>query len=174
MGKRLELKLPAAVVAPLIEYLLPLAGAEDAAPLAIAPDLKAVEEDFREQWSDDLALHLAGDLGRFVAVFNTDNFPRDGTAEFGPDDCEPLLRACSALRLKLRDRRLGAIADSVLETGDIDHARLNQDEQLALAAYMFLAALQEIIIRHLDPDSDFEEDDDEVEEQDEEAGEGEE
>ena len=55
------------------------------------------------------------------------------------------------LRLKLRTRKLNAIADSALETGEIDFARLNKEERLAMTSYMLLASLQEIVIRHLDP-----------------------
>jgi hypothetical protein len=89
-------------------------------------------------------------MGRFVNIFGTDTFMKEGKAEFAPEDCEPLLRATAALRLKLRNERLSALADASLEKGDIDAKRLNRDEQGALAAYMLLAGLQEILIRHLD------------------------
>jgi hypothetical protein len=150
-NKRLELKLPAPVVGPLLEYLLPLARESGDAALAFEPDLKAIEADFRDDWRNDLAGETQDDQARFAAVFDTEAFRSEGIAEFGPEDCEPLLRAASALRLKLRTRKLGAMADSVLETGEIDFARLNKDERTAITAYMLLASLQEIIIRHLDP-----------------------
>ena len=150
-SKRLELKLPVAVVGPLIEFLLPLARETGDAALAFEPNLDAIEEDFRADWRADIASQSQDDQTRFAAIFDTEEFRRDGTAEFGPEDCEPLLRAASALRLKLRTRKLGAIADSALETGEIDFARLNKEERVAVTAYSLLASLQEIIIRHLDP-----------------------
>ena len=150
-NKRLELKLPAPVVGPLLEFLLPLARETGAAALAFEPNLDAIEEDFRGDWRADIASQSQDDQTRFAAIFDTEEFRRDGTAEFGPEDCEPLLRAASALRLKLRTRKLGAIADSALETGEIDFARLNKEERVAVTAYSLLASLQEIIIRHLDP-----------------------
>ena len=150
-SKRLELKLPVAVVGPLIEFLLPLARETGDAALAFEPNLDAIEEDFRADWRADIASQSLDDQTRFAAIFDTDEFRRDGTAEFGPEDCEPMLRAASALRLKLRTRKLGAIADSALETGEIDFARLNKEERVAVTAYSLLASLQEIIIRHLDP-----------------------
>lgn len=149
-NKRLELKLPPPAVAPLLEVLLPLAQEEGAAALAFEPNLNAIEADFREDWRNDLTAQTLGDQQRFAAIFDTEEFRNEGTAEFGPEDCEPLLRAASALRLKLRERRLGALADSVLEAGEIDYGRLNKEERLAMTAYMLLASLQDIVIRHLD------------------------
>ncbi len=150
-SKRLELKLPAPVVGPMLEFLLPLARETGLKALGFEPNLKAIEADFRDDWRADIAGQAQDDQMRFAAIFDTDEFRKDGTAEFGPEDCEPLLRAASALRLKLRDRKLGALADATLETGEIDFARLNKEERVAITAYMLLASLQEIIIRHLDP-----------------------
>jgi hypothetical protein len=152
-SKHLELKLPVAVVGPLIEFLLPLARETGDAALGFEPNLDAIEEDFRADWRADIANQSQDDQTRFAAIFDTEEFRQDGTAEFAPEDCEPLLRAASALRLKLRTRKLGALADSVLEAGEIDFARLNKEERIAISAYMFLASLQEIVIRHLDPGS---------------------
>ena len=152
-AKRLELKLPAPVVVPLLELLLPMARESGDAALAFDPNLMAIEEDFRDDWRADLAGHAASDQGRFAAIFDTEAFRKNGVAEFGPEDCEPMLRAAAALRLKLRDRKLGAMADAALESGEVDFARLNKEEQTAITAYMLLASLQEIIIRHLDPGS---------------------
>ena len=152
-NKRLELKLPAPVVAPLLEFLLPLARETGDAALAFEPNLEAIEEDFRNDWRADIAGQSLDDQTRFAAIFDTEEFRKNGVAEFGPEDCEPLLRASSALRLKLRNRKLGALADSALETGEIDYARLNKEERTAITSYMLLASLQEIVIRHLDPGS---------------------
>ena len=153
-SKRLELKLPVAVVGPLIEFLLPLARETGDAALGFEPNLDAIEEDFRDDWRADVAGQSQDDQMRFAAIFDTEEFRQDGTAEFGSEDCEPLLRASAALRLKLRTRKLNAIADAALETGEIDFARLNKDERLAMTSYMLLASLQEIVIRHLDPSSE--------------------
>lgn len=150
-GKRLELKLPAPLVVPLLDFLLPLASEKGGEALAFEPDVEAIEPDFRDDWRADVAAHAQSDLGHFVSIFDNDGFRENGVAEFGEEDCEPLLRASSALRLKLRNRKLTALADSVLEGGEIDFARLNKDERIAITAYMLLASLQEIIIRHLDP-----------------------
>lgn len=153
-NKRLELKLPAPAVTPLLDYLLPLARENGPAALGFEPNLDAIEPDFRGDWRADLAAQTQDDQARFASIFDTEEFRQHGTAEFGSEDCEPLLRAASALRLKLRTRKLGALADASLEEGEIDFARLNKDERTALTAYMLLASLQEIVIRHLDPDGD--------------------
>jgi hypothetical protein len=145
------LKLPPGIAEPLLGVLLPLLRERGPDGLAIRHDLRAVEEDFREQWRGDLAEQLDGDCGLFLAAFDTGEFRTRGVVEFPAVQLDPLLRACSALRLKLRDRSLGAVADAALETGEVELARLNKEEQAAMNAYLFLAALQEILIRQLDP-----------------------
>ena len=150
MEPRLEIKLPPEVVALLVDCVLPLASENE---LAIKPDLGLIEEDWRESWRQDLAALLRGDLEQFAERFGTAEFREAGVVRFADEDCEPLLRSCAALRLKLRDRELGAIADTALETGEVELARLNQREQAAMMCYIFLASLQEILIRHLDPPS---------------------
>jgi hypothetical protein len=148
--RRLELRLPGPLAGPLLDLLLPLAREEGAEGLAAIPNLDAIEEDFRDQWRAELAEALGGDMSKFVTAFESEDFRAKGSVFFAEPDWEPLLRACAALRLKLRRRSLGAIGDTALETGDLEPADLNADTQLALAAYMFLATLQEILIRQLD------------------------
>jgi hypothetical protein len=152
--KLLRIQLPAEVCPALLDLLLPLAAAENSVSTASGPDLNNVDEDLREAWRADLAAHLSGDLGRFGAVFGTTEFRESGEVDIADDDCEPLLRAASSLRLQLRDKRLTAIADAALETGEIDPGRLNRDEQQAMVAYMVLATLQEIIVHYLDSGAD--------------------
>ena len=123
MDARLEIRLPAEVVGPLVDFVLPLAGEGE---LAVKPDLGTIEDDLRGPWREDLVALLRGDLERFAARFGTAEFRDTGLAQFGDEDCEPLIRACAALRLKLRDRELGAIADAKLETGEVNFARLNR------------------------------------------------
>ena len=69
-NKRLELKLPAPVVGPLLEFLLPLARETGDAALAFEPNLDAIEEDFRGDWRADIASQSQDrrDVSRGVGV----------------------------------------------------------------------------------------------------------
>jgi len=60
------------------------------------------------------------------------------------------VRACTAFRLHLRERRLKALTDEALETGDIDMDGLDEPVRKAFMCYLFLATVQELIIQHLD------------------------
>jgi hypothetical protein len=61
-----------------------------------------------------------------------------------------MLRACAAIRLRLRARELAELPDQVIEGGGTDVAQLGAAAQKAFMCYVFLATLQELIIQHLD------------------------
>lgn len=164
MEKRLEIKLPAEVVEPVFGLLVPMAREDD--ELAIDPRLGKIDADFREIWTDDLKAALRSDCGRFLDVFDRPEFRATGVTDFDGEHLDAIIRACSALRLKLRTHKLTAVADSVLEEGEVDFARLNRSEQTAMVAYMFLGSLQEIMIRQIDAAADADDEDDEDEEED--------
>lgn len=148
MEKRLEIKLPAEVVGPMFDVLLPLAREED--ELAIDPRLRRIDAEFRELWTDDLKDALKSDCARFLEVFDREEFRETGVTDFSDRQVDPLLRACSALRLKLRTAELGKVSDDTLEDGEVDFAKLKPRERMAFTGYVFLGTLQEILIRHLD------------------------
>lgn len=145
MEKRLEIKLPAEVIAPLFDVLNPLAREED--KLAIQPKLTGIDKEFREIWTDDLRAALHSDCGYFLAVFDRPEFRESGVTDFDGAQSEALIRACSALRLKLRLRKLRAITDQELEEGEVDFGKLTRPQQTAMMAYLFLGSLQEILIQ---------------------------
>jgi hypothetical protein len=69
---------------------------------------------------------------------------------------EAILRACSAVRLRLREKHLQSLGDEALESGETPFDDLPEVQHKAFAAYVFLATLQELIVQHLDP-TDLEE-----------------
>ena len=69
---------------------------------------------------------------------------------FDETNAEPIVRACTAFRLQLRERRLKTLGDEALETGDIDMDGLDEPVRKAFMCYLFLATVQELIIQHLD------------------------
>ena len=62
-----------------------------------------------------------------------------------------VLRACAAVRLRLRATRLQTVGDENLESGEVALADMPEPERRVIATYVFLATLQELIVQHLDP-----------------------
>lgn len=146
--KRIEVKLALPVVAPLLDVIKDLADdlrKHLAAPLALA-DLDA---EFHEAWVGELIGAQNEDVQRLLALFD-DEFFREGVVAFDEDNAESIVRACAAIRLRLRERFLKQVGDETLETGDVDLTTLDEPLRRAFMCYLFLATVQELIIQHLD------------------------
>ena len=89
------------------------------------------------------------DVAALLSLFGAEFFS-DGVVAFDETNAEPIVRACTAIRLQLRSRRLRGIADESLETGDIDMDTLEDPVRKGFMCYLFLATVQELIIQHLD------------------------
>lgn len=124
----------------------------------LAVDTHFAEEDpeLRETWESDLQGALKSDCDYLLNILQHHHF---GRYEFRIDQdvAEGVLRACSAVRLKLSRSVLRNITEDELESGSIDIITLPSDQQRCYACYLFLAGLQSLIIRELDPScEDFE------------------
>jgi hypothetical protein len=84
-----------------------------------------------------------------LALFD-ETFDESGVVGFDADNAEPVLRACAAVRLRLRERFLKALNEEVLESGDLEIESLQEPARKAFMCYLFLATIQELIIQHLD------------------------
>jgi hypothetical protein len=61
-----------------------------------------------------------------------------------------IVRACAAVRLRLREKYLKPMGDETLESGEVDLMSLDEPLRKAFMCYLFLATIQELIIQHLD------------------------
>ena len=146
--KRIEVKLSLPVVAPLLDVIRELADGlrkHLAAPVALA----GIDDDFRDAWVGELLSAQADDVHTLLALFD-DEFFTEGVVAFDEDNAEVILRACAAVRLRLRERYLKPVGDEALETGDVDMMSLEEPLRKAFMCYLFLATVQELIIQHLD------------------------
>lgn len=147
--KRVEIRLNLGAVAPLLDVIK--AAADDLKPvLAVPPAVPDAERDFAEAWTGELLAAQNADVGTLLALFGSEFFAT-GVIALDPTNAENVLRGSAALRLRLRERHLRTLDDDALESSEVALADLAQDQQRALAAYVFLATLQELIIQHLDP-----------------------
>ena len=77
-------------------------------------------------------------------------FFSSGVIAIDEDNADGLVRACSAIRLRLRQRFMTGIPDDQLESGEVDLDALAEPVRKAFMGYLFLATVQELIIQHLD------------------------
>jgi len=146
--KTLELRLDPEAARPLVERLR-VAREELVGDLAI--DAKPPEEEDELMsgiWKDELLKSQNADVEAVAALFD-DHFFQTGATRINPENADPVLRGCSALRLKLRETSLAGLEDSDLEGGEIDFESLDLDARVGYGAYSLLASLQELIVAQL-------------------------
>ena len=146
--KRIEVKLSLPVVAPLLDVIKTAADTLQgslAAPLGV----QDIDPEFREAWTDDLLRSQNDELGTLLALFDKEFFAT-GTVSFDEKNAEVIVRACAALRLRLRSTVLKAVTDAALESGEIAVDSLTEAQRTAFMCYLFLATIQDLIIQHID------------------------
>jgi hypothetical protein len=147
--KRVEVKLNLEAVAPLLDVIK--VAADDLGPrLAIDVPAPGGDGDFHREWASELLGGQGADIRVLLALFGSEFFT-SGVIALDPTNCEPVLRACSALRLRLREAHLKPLGDENLETGELPLEEMPDEQRKAFAAYVFLATLQELLVLHLDP-----------------------
>ncbi|HVT74308.1 MAG TPA: hypothetical protein VHD61_14320 [Lacunisphaera sp.] len=147
--KRVEVKLNLEAVAPLLDVIRE--AADDLRPeLATAAPVPDREEEFSAGWREELLQGQNSDLGVFLGLFGHEFFAT-GVLPLDPTNAEAILRACAAVRLRLRAKHLEGLGDEVLESSAVALDELPDLQRKAFAAYVFLATLQELIVQHLDP-----------------------
>lgn len=147
--KRVEVRLNLEAVAPLLDVIK--SAADDLGPmLAVRQQVPDAEKDFAEGWNRELLHGQNSDLGALLGLFGTEFFAT-GVIALDPTNAETVLRASAAVRLRLRERHLRSLDDESLESSEVALEDLTDEQRKALAAYVFLATLQELIIQHLDP-----------------------
>ena len=146
--KRIEVKLSLSVVAPLLDLMKASSDvleAQIAAPLT----LDDIDADFRAEWKAELLAGQHEELRALMGLFNSDFFI-NGVVAFDEDNAEIIVRACSALRLRLRRHDLHTLGDEQLESGGVELENLPDALQKPFMCYVFLGTIQELIIQHLD------------------------
>jgi len=130
-----------AVVSEVIEGL-------DRPPRANLPE---DDEDLAFWWLGSLKELMDEDCSALLGLISSPRFGR-GAIRIDEETAERVLRAASAIRLRLQEYHLGRVSEEDLELGNVDYGRLNQEDQLYFRAYHILAAIQEKIVEGMDPD----------------------
>tara|TARA_B110000037_G_C16761739_1_gene359539 strand:- start:31 stop:537 length:507 start_codon:yes stop_codon:yes gene_type:complete len=164
----IEMRLNVEAVKPLLEHIRPLL--EQLNDTLASPG-QAPEDDemMAEFWHTDLINSQRADVAALVALFDG-TFLETGRTVIFMDKADLLVRACTVIRLKLRETSLGEIGDEALESGEFEFEDLGFDARMGYGAYMLFASLQEMIIAQIDKEAGEGDDDDE--EEDDEYGSG--
>lgn len=145
--KRVEVRLNLEAVAPLLDVIKAVA---DDLRDRLAVRAHAGDPDLAGEWNRELLQGQGSDLDVLLALFGSEFFAT-GVIALEPANAEPVLRSCTAVRLRLREQHLQLLGDEALESGEMSLDGLDEASRRALGAYIFLATLQEVVIQHLDP-----------------------
>jgi hypothetical protein len=146
--KRIEVSLNLAAVAPLLDFIKPVLETLSA-ETALETDSSEEDQDLQALWRAGLIQNQVTDCEHLMLLFDAEFF-ETGRIALTSENADHVLRAASAVRLKLRETAIARITDAELEGGDIEPDALTETERLGFASYLFLATLQEIIIQHTD------------------------
>lgn len=122
----------------------------------IVVSMDDIEEDpdLAVAWRAGLLESLQEDCKVLLSLITGDDF-RSGVVAIDEAHADAMLRACSAVRLKIQQTFLqDEVSDEALETGTIDFHKLQPDTQKVFACYVFLANWQELLLAKLMPDMD--------------------
>lgn len=146
--KRIEVKLSLPVVAPLLDVMKAVADSLQSR-LAVPLEHVEVDDDMLDTWNAELLAAQNDGVSSLLAMFDREFF-ETGMISFDEDNAEPILRACAALRLRMREQHLKNFGDESLESGDVEIEELPEALRHIFMCYVFLATIQELIIQHLD------------------------
>ena len=146
--KRIEVKLALPIVAPLLD-LIKGVGDSLGDRLAAPQQLEQFDAELRQHWRDELVGEQNAEVRELLGLFDSQFFAT-GVIVFDAANAEAILRACAALRLRLRELHLKRFDDDLLESGAVEFDSLEETTRKAFMCYIFLATIQELIIEHLD------------------------
>ncbi len=118
--------------------------------LAIDTALPEDDPDLVEAWKSELTETLREDCDFLLSTIQRKDFGQ-GELQLEETTAEGLIRACSAIRLKIRETLLREITDESLENGEFALPDLSFDQQRGYLCYLFLAGLQSEILLEMDP-----------------------
>lgn len=106
------------------------------------------DPDFVAWWESSLRERFAADAEVLRAVFEDSDFG-EGSCTVSVEKADSLMRACSGLRLAIRQTALGQFSDEALEAGAVTPTAVRAEHHEALFCFWFLGLLQEAVIQAL-------------------------
>lgn len=150
--KRIEVRLSVTVVAPLLDVIREMTESLSD-NLAVPLQIDDLDDVMSEAWVSDLQTAQNAELELLLGMFD-EKFFREGAIQLDEDNADRVIRACAAVRLRLRSERLQDIDEAMLESGDVAMNELPESRRSIFLCYLFLATMQELIIQHLEMGSE--------------------
>ncbi len=110
------------------------------------------DEDLLEAWREGLLNAAREDCEQLITLMKDSGLGRQKVV-LTEEKALAILRACSAVRLKIHQLFLKSYGDEQLEEGGLDFEEMEPELQQVYACYIFLAGLQELLITELDPEA---------------------
>lgn len=104
-------------------------------------------------WREGLREEQEHDVMVLLHLLKNRNFGR-AKVTMDEESAECVLRACAAVRLKIQTTLLAEVPGESLETGEVAVMHLPAEQQRGYACYLFLATVQALLLRELDPSLD--------------------
>ena len=118
--------------------------------LIVDSGLSNEDEELKSAWEASLLEKLKSDCDYLLSLLQHSHFG-DCELNIDLDVAESVLRAASAVRLKMAQTVLASFPHDELEDGTIEVLSLPSDQLICYSAYRFLAYLQGLIIDEIDP-----------------------
>lgn len=110
------------------------------------------DEDMMDAWREGLLASVRDDCAQLMALMKDSGLGREKVV-LEEENALAVIRACSAVRLKIQQLFLKPYGEEQLEEGELDFDEMGPELQQVYACYVFLAGLQELLVHEVDPDA---------------------
>lgn len=111
-------------------------------------DFLGQDIEMMEEWNSSLKEQFGKDAAMMrQKLFEGVEVPP--TIILNPDEVDPFLRTCSALRLEIHHQYLKDLPDPMLESGEINPDALDPEAQRFLGIFFFLGGIQQLVLEKL-------------------------
>ncbi len=145
--KRVDVSLNVGVIAPLLDFLKPMLR-ELEHETAFAPEMAQADRELAGLWREGLIHTQVDDCRSFLALFGSE-FLNSGQIGLTEENADAVLRATSAVRIKLRTDVLKAVPEGDVRSRTINLGVLSEGERSGYAALRLMDEIQDIILTHL-------------------------
>jgi hypothetical protein len=144
--KRIDVSLNVAGVVRLLDFLRPVLKALET-EVAFAPQMAEADRELAGVWREGLIHTQVEDCRRFLALFDA-AFLNTGAVAITTENADAVLRATSAIRIKVRTGILARITDAQLHEGASDGVGLTDAEKSGMAVLRLMQQLQDVARQH--------------------------
>jgi hypothetical protein len=145
--KRIEVSLNVGMIAPLLDFLRPVLQ-ELEHETAFASEMAEADRELAGLWREGLIHTQVDDCRALMKLFDAE-FLNSGQITLTEENADRVLRATSAIRMRLRTGALARISDDAIRSGTVNLGACEESERTAYAALALMRQIQEIVLEHL-------------------------